>query len=55
MKKRCHIPDGVRAVICEMLQIGAKVSGITRNLSIWKSTVSSIVQQFKKTGESSKQ
>ena len=55
MKKRCHIPDGVRAAICKMFQNGFKVSGITRNLPIWRSTVSSIVQQFKKTGESSKQ
>ena len=34
MKKRCHIPDGVRAAICKMFQNGDKVSGITRNLSM---------------------
>ena len=55
MKKRCHIPDGVLVAICKMFQNGVKVSEIVRNLSMSRSTVSNILQQFKKTGESSKQ
>ena len=55
MEKRRHIPDGVREAICKMFQNGIKVSEIARNLSMSRTTVSNIVQKFKKTGESSKQ
>ena len=54
-EEACHIPDGVREAICKMFQNGVKVSEIARNLSMSSSTVYNIVQQLKKTGESSKQ
>ena len=55
MEKRPYIPDGVREAICKMFQNGIKVSKIARNLSMSRTTVSNIVQKFKKTRESSKQ
>ena len=55
MEKRRNIPDGVREAICKMFQNGIKVSEIARMLSMSRTTVSNIVQKFKKTGESSKQ
>ena len=54
MGKHCHTPDGVREAICKMFQNGVKVSEIARNLSMPRTTVSNIVQKFKKTGESSR-
>ena len=55
MEKRRNITDGVREAICKMFQNGIKVSEIARILSMSRTTVSNIVQKFKKTGESSKQ
>ncbi len=55
MNSNSHITDRVREAICKMFQNGVNVSAVARNLSIARSIVSSIVQQFKKAGESSKQ
>ena len=55
MDRNSHIPDRLREAIFKMFQNGVKVSAVPRNQPRTRSIVSSIVQQFKKAGESSKQ
>lgn len=47
---RKETPPSVREAICTMYKNGSKVSDIAKSLSMHRSTVSSIIQGFKKSG-----
>ena len=53
-RKEKDVSDKLRTVICTMFKSGKKVTAIAKDLSMPRGTVNTVIQRYKKTGQTKK-